>query len=294
VIDRIPFGRTGHQSTRVVFGGAALSRMRQERANELLPLLFEFGVNHIDVAASYGDAELRVQPWLAEHRQRFFVATKTGDRTAAGARASLEKSLERMGIEHVDLIQLHNLVEDDEFEQAHGPGGAVEGLAQARDEGLVSYIGVTGHGLRIAGMHRRSLQRFDFDSVLLPYNHSLASDPSYRSDFEAVSDVCEERGIALQTIKSLARRRWQNGDGPRYSWYEPVRQPEALERAVRFVLSRSGIFLNTSSDATLLRPTLEAAAAEGSDVAPAEDEMQADAGRLGITPLFDGGELERI
>jgi aryl-alcohol dehydrogenase-like predicted oxidoreductase len=294
VIDRIPFGRTGHESTRVVFGGAALSRMRQERADELLPLLLEFGVNHIDVAASYGEAELRVQPWLALHRERFFVATKTGDRTASAARASLEKSLERMGVERIDLIQLHNLVEEDEFEQAHGPGGAVEGLARARDEGLVDFIGVTGHGLRIAAMHLRSLQRFDFDSVLLPYNHSLVSEPSYRADFEAVAEVCEERGIAVQTIKSLARRRWQGDDGPRHSWYEPVREPEALDRAVRFVLSRPGIFLNTSSDATLLRPTLEAAAAEGSGTAPAEDELHADAGRLGITPLFDGAELERI
>ena len=271
-----------------------MSRMRQERADEVLPLLLEFGVNHIDVAASYGDAELRIQPWLAAHRERFFVATKTGDRTAAGARASLEKSLERMGVDRIDLIQLHNLVEEDEFEQAHGPGGALEGLAQARDEGLVDFIGVTGHGLRIAAMHLRSLQRFDFDSVLLPYNHPLMAEPSYRADFEAVAEVCEERGTALQTIKSLARRRWQGDDGPRHSWYEPIREPDALDRAVRFVLSRPGIFLNTSSDATLLRPTLEAAAAEGSDAAPAEDELHADAARLGITPLFDGAELERI
>ena len=132
----------------------------------MLPILLEFGVNHLDTAASYGDSELRLAPWLATHRDDFFLATKTGDRDGDGARASLERSLTRMGVDHVDLVQLHNLVEPDEWEQAHGPGGAVEALARARDEGLTRFIGVTGHGLRIAGMHLRSLERFDFDSVL--------------------------------------------------------------------------------------------------------------------------------
>src|SRR5579862_4459711 len=155
MIDRAEFGRTGHASSRVIFGAAALGRMSQERADELLPVLLEFGVNHIDTAASYGDSELRLAPWMAEHRDRFFLATKTGERTGDGARASLERSLTRLGVDSVDLIQLHNLVEPDEWETAHGPGGAVEALARARDEGLVRFIGVTGHGLRIAGMHRR-------------------------------------------------------------------------------------------------------------------------------------------
>src|SRR5688500_10652720 len=160
MIERVEFGRTGHRSSRVIFGAAALSRMRQERADELLAVLDEHGVNHLDVAASYGDAELRLAPWLAGRRDEFFVATKTGDRTGDGARASLERSLERLGTDRGDLIQVHNLVEDDEWEVAHGPGGAVEALARARDEGLTRFIGVTGHGLRIATMHRRSLERF--------------------------------------------------------------------------------------------------------------------------------------
>src|ERR1700694_1868006 len=147
MIERAEFGRTGHQSSRVIFGAAALGRMSQERADELLEVLFEFGVNHLDTAAGYGDSELRMAPWLAAHREQFFVATKTGGRTGGEAGAVLERSLQRLGVDHVDLIQLHNLVEDDEWEVAHGPGGAVEALVRAREEGLVRFIGVTGHGL---------------------------------------------------------------------------------------------------------------------------------------------------
>src|ERR1700685_390500 len=201
--DRAPFGRTGHESSRVIFGAAALGSMRQESADQILATLLEFGVNHIDTAASYGDSELRIAPWMAEHRARFFLATKTGERSGDGARASLERSLTRLGVDSVDLIQLHNLVEPDEWEVAHGPGGAVEALARARDEGLVRFIGVTGHGLRIAGMHLRSLERFDFDSVLLPYNFALWQDPGYRGDAETLMARCADRHVAVQTIKSV-------------------------------------------------------------------------------------------
>jgi aryl-alcohol dehydrogenase-like predicted oxidoreductase len=290
--DRAPFGRTGHDSSRVIFGAAALGSMRQERADQILATLLEFGVNHIDTAASYGDSELRVAPWMAEHRERFFLATKTGERSGAGARASLELSLTRLGVDSVDLIQLHNLVEPDEWEIAHGPDGAVEALSRARDEGLVRFIGVTGHGLRIAGMHLRSLERFDFSSVLLPYNFTVMSDDRYRADFEALAGVCEQRGVAMQTIKSVARRRWREEAGPHFSWYEPVPDGDALHRAVGYVLGRPGLFLNSSSDARLLRPTLEAAAADGP--VPTDEEMAADVERHEIEPLFDGAELERI
>jgi aryl-alcohol dehydrogenase-like predicted oxidoreductase len=290
--DRAPFGRTGHESSRVIFGAAALGSMRQERADEVLATLLEFGVNHIDTAASYGDSELRVAPWMAAHRDGFFLATKTEDRTGDGARASLELSLTRLGVDSVDLIQLHNLVEPDEWETAHGPGGAVEALSRARDEGLVRFIGVTGHGLRIAGMHLRSLERFDFNSVLLPYNYTVMSDDGYRSDVEALLGVCQERGVAVQTIKSVARRRWPEGATQQFSWYEPLADGDALGRAVRYVLGRPGLFLNSSSDARLLRPILEAANVGGP--IPTDEEMAADVARHGIEPLFDGAALERI
>ena len=293
-----PFGRTGHESTRLIFGAAALSRMRQERADEVLATVAEFGVNHVDVARSYGDAELRLAPWLRTHRADVFLATKTGERSADGARRELEESLGRLGVDHVDLIQLHNLVEPDEWERAHGPGGAVEGLVRARDEGLTRFIGVTGHGLRIAGMHLAGLERFDFDSVLLPYNFTLAGLGDYRADVERLLAVCAERDVAVQTIKSVARGRWPEpgpggtADRPRHSWYEPIAGDDAVGRAVRYVLARPQLFLNTSSDAGLLRAALRAAADGGP--APSDDEMAADAADQGITPLFDGGDLERI
>ena len=295
MIERRPFGRTGHESSRVIFGGAALGRMRQERADELLPILDEFGVNHIDVAISYGDAELRVAPWMATRRKDFFLATKAHEREGGAARVSLEQSLERLGVDSVDLIQLHNLVEPEEWDTAFSAGGAVEALARARDEGLARFIGVTGHGVRIPGMHLRSLERFDFDSVLLPFNHMLMTNPAYRSDVESLLAVCEERNVAVQTIKSIAKGRWtDDAEGPRYSWYEPVRDEAAVERAVRYVLGDQQLFLNSSSDATMLRTILAAADAAPGHGRPSDAELERDAAEQGITPLFDGADLERI
>jgi len=266
--------------------------MSQEQADELLPVLLEAGVNHLDVAAAYGDAELRLAPWLQRHRGDFFLATKTGDRVGADARASLERSLERLGVDHVDLIQLHNLVEEDEWQVAHGPGGAVEALQRARAEGLTRFIGVTGHGLRIARMHLRSLERFDFDSVLFPYNFSLLADDAYRADVDELRAVCGERRIATQTIKSVARRRWTGDVQPRFSWYEPLPNGPALERAVQYVLAQPQLFLITSSDARLLRPILEAASSRVQ--LPSDAQLRDDWDAQGVQPLFDGADLERI
>ncbi len=291
-METAPFGSTGHRSSRVLFGAAALGAMSQDRADATLALLAPAGVNHIDTAASYGESELRLAPFLADHRQDFFLATKTGERSGDRARAQLEASLERMGVEQVDLIQLHNLVEPTDWETAFGPGGAVEALASARSEGLCRFIGVTGHGVRIPAMHSRSLDAFPFDSVLFPYNYSMMGIPDYRRDVEALLTTCQEREVAVQTIKSIARGRWPEEVERRFSWYQPIEDDDALTRAVRFVLSRPGLFLNTSSDARLLPRTLTAAAAGGPE--PTEQELEADTARLGITPLFDGADLERI
>ena len=293
MIERIPFGRTEHMSTRTIFGAAALGSMRQEKADAVLELLLEFGVNHIDTATGYGDSELRVAPWMATHRDRFFLATKTSARDARGARESLARSLDRLGVDQVDLIQLHNLVEAEEQEVALGPGGALEALIAARDAGLVRFIGVTGHGTFAPKRHLESLHRFPFDSVLVPCNFAMLAQPEYAQDFEELHATCLERGVAFQTIKSIARRRWQDGDDePRYSWYRPIRDHGPLQRAVRFVLSRPGVFLNTSSDTTLLRATLEAAASAGA--APSEAEMQTDGRALGTEPLFVRGVSDRV
>lgn len=288
-----PFGRTGHDSSRVIFGAAALGRMRQERADEVLDVLLHHGVNHLDTAASYGDAELRIGPWMREHRQRFFLATKTGERRGDAARAELESALERLQVDSVDLIQLHNLVEPDEWAVAHGPGGAVEAMVRARDEGLVGHVGVTGHGNRIAAMHLRSLERFPFASVLLPFSFVALRDPGYRADVDALLERCAADQVAVQTIKAIGRRRWPDGyDGPRFSWYEPVTAPDAIDRAVRWVLGHAQVFLNTSSDARLLPTILAAAGSSGQK--PSDEEMLADVRAQGIEPLFDGAALERI
>jgi aryl-alcohol dehydrogenase-like predicted oxidoreductase len=291
-METMPFGRTGHHSTRVIFGAAALGAMRQEKADRVLELLLEHGVNHLDTAASYGDAELRIGPWMAQHRERFFLATKTGERRAGAARDSLHRSLERLRVTQIDLIQLHNLVEDDEWELACGPGGALEALVDARAEGLVRFIGVTGHGTRVAAMHLRSLERFPFDSVLLPYNFILMQSPEYAAEFERLVAVCEARGVALQTIKAIARRRWQDTSERRFSWYEPLRDAGAVRRAVHFVLSRRGFFLNSSSDATLLPSILAAAAAP--PVAPSSAALASDVARFAIEPLFVRGVSDAI
>ena len=288
------FGRTGHQSSRAIFGAAALGRMSQQHADETMAVVDAGGINHIDTAADYGDSELRLAPWLAGNRHRVFLATKTGHRSGPEARGQLEASLTRMGVEQVDLIQLHNLVEPDEWETAFAPGGAVEALAKARDEGLCRFIGVTGHGLRIPAMHLRSLQAFDFDTVLFPYNFVLLERPDYRADVEALLDLCAQRQVAVQTIKSIARGRWSGSREGKFSWYEPLTDPAAIARAVRFVLSNPQVFLNTTSDATLL-PAVIASVAEAADFAtPSADELRADIETFGITSLFDGAALERI
>jgi len=296
MIERIPFGRTGHHSSRTLFGAAALGAMRQDRADAVLDVLLEFGVNHIDVAASYGDAELRLAPWLAQHRDDFFLATKTGERSYDGAKASIENSLQRMAVAQIDLIQFHNLTDEAGWRTAMGPGGALQAAVEARDQGLVRFIGVTGHGTAVADMHLRSLDAFDFDSVLLPFNHLMMQDPVYAAAFETLYERCMAGGIAMQTIKALARRRWREGDdSKRFSWYEPIREPGALRRAVHWALDRPGVFLNTSSDATLLRPTLEAAAGFP-DAAPADlaGQVARDAETLDAEPLFVRGVSDTI
>ena len=287
------FGRTGHASTRVIFGAAALGWVPRAKSDAILDDLLASGINHIDTAHGYADSEVHLHDFLADHRADYFLATKTGARTGAEARAELESSLARMGVDSVDLIQLHNLVEPDEWAAAHAPGGAVAAMAQARAEGLVRFIGVTGHGLRIAGMHLRSLVEFDYDSVLFPYNPPLLDRPAYRADVAALRAECASRGVAMQTIKAVARGRWPEGETSGHrSWYEPLDDVDAIGRAVRFVLAEPDLFLNSSSDDRLLRTVVAAAAAGGA--APTAEELRADAESFGVTALFDGADLERI
>ena len=292
MIENMPFGRTGHDSSRAIFGAAALARVSQQKADAVLEAVMAYGLNHIDTAASYGDSELRLAPFLKQHRESVFLASKTGDRTYEDAMASIRRSLARLEVEQLDMIQLHNLVEEDEWATALGPGGALEAAIEARERGLVRFIGVTGHGTRVAEMHLKSLERFPFDSVLLPYNFTMMAQPEYAADFGALYEVCQQRGVAMQTIKSIARRRWEGDDGPRYSWYEPLRDPEAIRRGVDFVFARPGLFLNTSSDATLLEATLDAA--KSGRQTPKTAELQEDVARHQMEPLFVRGVSDAI
>jgi aryl-alcohol dehydrogenase-like predicted oxidoreductase len=278
------FGRTGHKSSRTLFGAAALGRASQDVADRTLEVLLRHGVNHIDTAASYGDAELRIRPWLKREPRRFFLATKTDARTAAAARDELHRSLDRLGVDHVDLWQLHNLADPIEWDTALSPGGVIEAAVDARAQGLVRFIGVTGHGAQIAANHRRSLERFDFDSVLLPYNFVTMQLPYYAENFEALASTCAERKVAVQTIKSIALRPWQGREHTRSTWYEPLASQADIDLAVWWVLGRPGVFLNTVGDVDLLPLVLDAA--ERFEKRPRDSEMTTMLERSQAEPLF--------
>jgi len=254
-----PFGRTGHQSTVTLFGAAAFSRVTQAEADRTMELLIEAGINHLDTAASYGESEDHLGPWMERERKRFFLATKTGERTYESARAEIRRSLERLRVPQVDLIQLHNLAQPDEWEVAMGPDGALRAAIEARDEGLVRFIGVTGHGLGIARMHMKSLDRFDFDSVLLPYNYPLHQNPQYRADFDALVAKCQVRNVAVQTIKGVCRAPWGDKVHSTATWYEPFEDQADVDLAASWVIGRPGIFLNTAGDIHVLPKILDAA-----------------------------------
>ena len=284
MIEKLPFGRTGHLSTRTIFGAAAFMRCSQDVADATLPLLLEHGINHIDVAASYGDAELHLGPWMEKHRDDFFLATKTGERTYAAARDQIRRSLERLRVDHVDLIQLHNLTDPDEWEIAMAPGGALEAVIEAQALGLARFVGVTGHGVIAPQMHLRSLERHAFDSVLLPYNFTMMQNPDYARDFEALIATCRERDVAVQTIKGITMAPWGEKDRTTSTWYEPLQDQADIDLAVSYVLARTGVYLNTASDVTLLPKIL--AAAERVTAAPDDATMQALVQRRSMAPLF--------
>ena len=284
MIARAPFGSTGHESTRTIFGAAALGSVSQADADRAIETLLDFGVNHIDTAASYGDSELRLAPWLAGAREQLFLATKTGERDRSGAHDEIRRSLDRLGVDSVDLLQLHNLVDVIEWEAALGEGGALEAAIEAREEGLVRFIGVTGHGLSAARMHRRSLERFPFDSVLLPYSAIQIRDRAYAADFEELATVCEQRGVAMQTIKAISLAPWNGRARTASTWYEPLREQADIDIAVHWVLGRPGVFLNTVGDLTILPKVLDAASRF--EERPPDDQVDDLVSRRSLVALF--------
>jgi aryl-alcohol dehydrogenase-like predicted oxidoreductase len=279
-----PFGRTGHESTRILFGAAAIGNVSQQEADQTMELIREHGINHIDTAASYGDAELRLGPWMETHRDEFFLATKTGERTRAEAYAEIRRSLERLRTDRLDLIQLHNLVDEDEWKTAFSSGGVLEAVVQAKEEGLVRFIGVTGHGVSVAAQHLRSLEEYPFDSVLLPYNFPMSRNAGYMADFEALIAVCAERSVAVQAIKAITRGPWGDHEPTANTWYEPLTDQDAIDIAVSWVLGRDSVFLNTVGDIHILPKVIDAA--ERFTKRPSDEQMGELAGAFGLEPLF--------
>ncbi len=280
-----PFGRSGHLSTRALFGAAAFYDVDQPTADRTMDLLVERGVNHIDTASSYGKAELRLGPWLKDNRDSVFLATKTEQRTYQDARDELHRSLELMNIDNVDLWQMHVLVDENDWKTAMGPGGTLEAFIEARDEGLVKWLGVTGHGLNVCEMHRRSLERFDFDSVLLPWNWAMSRNTEYAADFARLHNLCMERNVAFQLIKTVCHRSWREDENKtRDCWYKPLEDQRDLDAALHWAMGIEGSFINTVGDVNLLPRVLDAVA--DFDSVPSDEEMarKADSGKW--EPLF--------
>ena len=284
MIEKMPFGKTGHQSSRAIFGSVSLAGASQSEADRTLDLLLEFGVNHIDTAPKYGDAELRLGPWMKSHRNRFFLATKTNERTYREAKDQFQRSLERLQVDSVDLLQFHNLTDVVEREIIMGPGGALEFLIEAREKGLTRYIGITGHGFHAPGFHMQTLQRFDFDSVLLPCNYLLMQDPAYAAELQKLLSYCKKKQIAVQTIKSIARGYWGDKKWSHGTWYEPLTDEEAITKAVHWVLGVPGIFLNTVGDLKELPKVLKAVSSF--EQPPSEEEMNSVVEKMKMETLF--------
>jgi len=284
-IEKHPFGKTGQMSSRTIFGSVCLNGLSRDDTDRTLELLFQYGINHIDTAPRYGNAELQIGPWMKHHRGKFFLATKTDKRSYQDAKEQFYRSLERLQVDRVDLLQLHNLTDVVAREIIMGPGGALEFLIEAKESGLTRFIGITGHGILAPKMHRQTLEKFPFDTVLLPCNYVLMQNPFYADEFNRVVAYCKEQEIAVQTIKSIAKGLWKDENRAHSTWYEPLKDEEAITKAVHYVLGISGIFLNTIGDIDLLPKVLSAAA--NFQAPPPDDEFNRLVQEQGIQPLFD-------
>ncbi len=286
MIEKIMFGTTGHLSTRTIFGGAALFNANKTDADRTLETLFEYGVNHIDTAADYGDSEMLIGRWMKQYRDKFFLATKTSARSYKEAKSSILRSMERLCIDHIDLIQLHCLIDMVEWEQAMGKEGVLEAMVEMRENKLVSYIGVTVHGLEAPKMLMKSMERFSFDSVLLPYNYPPISIPEYKSDFYELVAKCRIRSVAVQTIKTTARRLRRDNSKDYSTWYEPLMEQCDIDKAVHWALAQPEIFINTVGDVNLLPKVLDAASRFIAEEYPSDGEMKAMVVNSGLEPIF--------
>jgi aryl-alcohol dehydrogenase-like predicted oxidoreductase len=262
-MERRRLGRLGRENSVLIFGGAALGEATEEAADAAMQQALDAGVDHFDTAADYGESEVHYGRWMPEIRDRIFLSTKTGDRERDAARRSIERSLERLRVDYVDLIQLHAVCDPEDLDRATGPGGALEAAIQAKEEGLVGAVGITGHGHEAPATHLEALSRYPFDTVLTPWNYILSTDEDYRRDYEALVGEIERQDAGLMTIKTVSRRNWPEGDPQRdqryTTWYEPFDQREYVDAAVSFVLSYPEITgIAMVGDVTLVPMMLEA------------------------------------
>jgi len=253
-------GRVGHQSSVLIYGAAALAEVDQDTADASVQLALDAGINHFDVTASYGDAELRLGPWMPTIRDRIFLATKTGLRGRDEAWAQVNQSLERLQTDHLDLIQIHSVGHLEELDLVTGPGGSLQAVVRARDEGLAGAVGVTGHGRQAPAAHLEALRRFPFDTVLSPLNYVLGQDPAYLADYQALVAEIQAQDVGLMIIKTVSRRNWPEPDEHGYTtWYEPFDDQERIGAAVAWVLSHPEVTgIATPGDVRLLPLLIEA------------------------------------
>jgi predicted aldo/keto reductase-like oxidoreductase len=270
-VEQRRLGRSGHRSSVLIYGAAALAEVDQDTADASVQLALDAGINHFDVAAGYGEAELRLGPWMGRIRDRIFLATKTGLRDRDEAWAQVNHSLERLQTDRLDLIQVHAVGDLEELELVTRPGGSLEAVVRARDEGLAAAVGITGHGHQAPATHLEALRRFPFDTVLTPLNWVLGQDPAYLADYQALVAEIQARDVGLMIIKAASRRNWPQPDGHAYgTWYEPFDDQERIDAAVAWVLSRPEVTgVATPGDVRLL-PLVVEAERRRSGTSPAE------------------------
>ena len=255
----------------LVFGAAALGEVDQATADAAISRALEAGINHIDVARDYGEAELRLAPWMSQIRDDVFLATKTLSRDAEGAWREINESLERLGVDHVDLLQAHSVCNLANLDALLAPGGAIEALERARREGLASYLGITGHTHQAPAVHAEALRRYDFDSVLTPLNARLYADPTYAADYDELVSLCQQRDVGLRTIKMISRRSWEPGEQNYGTWYKPFDEQSYITAATAWLLNGHPEVtgLATAGETALLSKMLRAVE-DGADMGPAE------------------------
>jgi aryl-alcohol dehydrogenase-like predicted oxidoreductase len=278
------FGRSGHRSTVAIFGAAAFWDVTQTAADAVMEQVIAAGINHIDVAPSYGLAEERLGPWLARERERFFVGCKTTERTQAGAAAELRRSLDRLRMDSFDLYQIHAVTTLAELEAATAKGGALDAIVQAKEHGLTKAIGITGHGVDSPNLFIEALRRFDFDSVLFPVNYIQYANPDYQRSAEELIGLCNQRNVAIMAIKSITRAPWGDRPHSHTTWYEPFADPEHIQAAVNFVLSQNVTGLCTVGDTQVLPLVLAACENFSPLTQPEQEELIASATQY--QPLF--------